>query len=55
MKNQKFKVLVYGNIFVDSNKLHQGIYNTLHPYLHDKSMTMEKLIVQYIGFYMMKI
>ena len=40
----KFKVLKYGNIFVDSNYLTEGIYATSKPLLYSENDSIEDLI-----------
>ena len=46
----KFKVLKYGNIFVDISMLKEGIYATNIPQLYSERETIEEIIGGYIGF-----
>ena len=39
----KFKVLKYGNILVDVNRLHEGIYETQKFYLYNEFSTKEAI------------
>jgi hypothetical protein len=39
----KFKSLKYGNIFVDGNKLHSGIYEALVPDIYFATSTLDGL------------
>jgi hypothetical protein len=39
-----YKVLTFGDIFVDERLLHKGIYEANTPKLHDLSITKEKYI-----------
>lgn len=45
-KERTFKVLMYGNIYVDMTVLTDGIYGTVYPKLHDKAFTIQTLIDQ---------
>lgn len=47
---KKFKVLKYGNIFVDVSMLKEGIYATNIPQLYLQRETIEEIIGGYIGF-----
>ena len=43
-ENTKFKVLMYGNIYVDMNLLDTGIYETNRPTLYFENTTIETII-----------
>jgi hypothetical protein len=44
----KYKILVHGNSFVDFGMLSKGIYSTLIPTLRDNDTTLESLINDYV-------
>jgi hypothetical protein len=44
----KYKILVHGNAFVNFGMLSQGIYGTNIPTLRDIDTTMESLIGEYV-------
>ena len=45
-----FKVLKYGNIFIDVSLLKEGLYATNIPQLYSSNETIEELYASYIGF-----
>ncbi len=45
MKNEKFRVLMFGGHFVDTNKITgEGAYITNNPHLYDADHTKEKIV-----------
>lgn len=49
MKNT-FKVLKYGNVFIDVSLLKEGLYATNIPQLYSPNETIEELYASYVGF-----
>lgn len=43
MKQQRFKVLMYDNIYVDISLLEKGIYESPSPYLYSIDETIESI------------
>ena len=46
-KNKRFKILVYGHIYVNISLLSKGIYETNIPHLYSSETTIELLIESY--------
>lgn len=43
-QSENFKVLMYGNMYVDANMLVDGIYSSNKPFLYEEDVTIESVI-----------
>ena len=44
MKETEFKALTYANTYMDANKLSQGLYSCVVPFIYNKQETIESLM-----------